>query len=399
MSTSRRDFLKTGTVLGGALSAGITGALLPGVLHADGTRPGADAPTRATRAPKPLRILILGGTGFIGPHQVRYAMERGHTVTLFNRGKTNPGLFPNVEKLQGDRATGDYRALAGREWDVVIDNPTMYPRWVREAGAALTGHARHFLFVSTISVYAASATPDADETAATATTDTPNDEDPARRNQLYGALKALSEQAAERAFPGRTTIIRPGLIVGPGDVSDRFTYWPVRVRKGGEILAPGTPLDPAQVIDARDLSEFIVRCAEDGVTGVMNATGPRAPLTMGEMLGAIRAVMPDTDAHFTWADADFLAEQKVRGWSDMPVWIPPRGETAGFARRSIARALAKGLTFRPLADTVRETLTFYDQQTEERKAQLRAGIAAAREQEVLTAWRAVAATRQKVQKA
>ena len=393
MSTTRRDFLKTGTVIGGALGAGLGGALVPGALRAGETvaphgTPQAALDRAVARAARPQRILILGGTGFIGPHQVQYALDRGHTVTLFNRGRTNPALFPKVEKLQGDRAVGDYKALAGREWDVVIDNPTTYPRWVREAGAALRGRARQFIFVSTISVYAANDTPWADETAAVATTDTPNDEDPAKRGQLYGPLKALSEKEAERAFPGNTTIIRPGLIVGPGDLSDRFTYWPVRIRKGGEILAPGTPLDVVQVIDARDLAEFIVRMAEDGVTGTFNVTGPRAPLTMGEMLGAMRAQIPNSDAHFAWGDIDFLAEQKVRGWSDMPVWIPPRGATAGFTRRSIERALAKGLTFRALADTVRDTLTFYDQQTEERKAQLRAGIAAAREQEVLAALRA-----------
>ncbi|MDF1505759.1 NAD-dependent epimerase/dehydratase family protein [Roseisolibacter sp. H3M3-2] len=387
MPTTRRDFLRTGTVLGGALGAGLGSQLIPDLAAA---APSAPAPARrpVERAAKPLRMLILGGTGFIGPHQVEYAQARGHTVTLFNRGRTNPGLFPNVEKLQGDRAAGDYKSLAGREFDVVIDNPTMYPRWVREAGTALKGRAKQFVFVSTLSVYAANDTPWADETAAVAKTDTPTDEDPQKRGQLYGPLKALSEQEAEKAFPGKATIIRPGLIVGPGDLTDRFTYWPVRVRKGGEILAPGTPLDTVQVIDARDLSEFIIRCAEDGVVGTYNATGPRSPLTMGEMLGAMRALVPNSDAQFVWGDVDFLAEQKVRGWSDMPVWLPPRGATAGFTRRSVRKALDKGLTFRPLADTIRDTLAFYDQQTEERKAQLRAGIAAAREQEVLTALKA-----------
>ena len=399
MPTTRRDFLKTGTLVGGALGAGLTGAvasaLAPDLLRAQ-PPVGTPAASGTGRAPKPLRILILGGTGFIGPYQVQYALDRGHTVTLFNRGKTNPGLFPNVEKLQGDRATGDYKALAGREFDVVIDNPTTYPRWVREAAAAVKGRAKHYMFISTISVYAASDTPGADETAALAKTDTPNDEDPAKRGQLYGPLKALSEQEAEKAFPGRTTVIRPGLIVGPGDLSDRFTYWPVRLQKGGEILAPGSPLDAVQIIDARDLSEFVVRCAEDGVMGIYNATGPRAPLTMGEMLGGIRAVLPNSDAHLTWVDAEFLEQNKVRPWSDMPVWVPARGGTSiGFSRRSIDRALAKGLTFRPLADTVRDTLAYYAQQPEARRAQLRAGLAAEREREVLTAWKPVAASRQK----
>ena len=380
MSTSRRDFLKTSAAASGALGLG----LAPTLAGTASAQPAAGQPP--ARAPRPLRILILGGTGFIGPHQVNYARARGHTVTLFNRGRTNPGLFPDVEKLQGDRAVNDYKSLQGRDWDVVIDNPTTYPRWVREAGAVLKGHAKQFVFVSTISVYAASDTPGADETAALATTTTPDDEDPAKRNQLYGPLKALSEQEAERAFPGKTTVIRPGLIVGPGDLTDRFTYWPVRLQRGGEVLAPGAPTDPVQIIDARDLAEFIIRCCENGTTGVYNATGPQSTLTMAEMLGGIRGAMT-TDATLTWVEAPFLLERQVRPWTDMPVWVPPQ-RSPGFARRDISRAVAKGLTFRPLADTTRATLEFYARQTEERKAQLRAGLAADKEREILAAWRA-----------
>ena len=380
MTTSRRDFLKTSAVLSGAVGAGLAAAP---ALAAPATRRAA----RPAPAPKPLRILILGGTGFIGPHQVRYAQERGHTVTLFNRGKTNPGLFPNIEKLQGDRAVGDYKALKGRDWDVVIDNPTTFPRWVREAGAALKGHAKQYVFISTISVYAANDTPDADETAAVATTDTPDSEDREKFPQLYGPWKALSEKEAEKAFPGRATVIRPGLIVGPGDLSDRFTYWPARLARGGEVLAPGNPADPVQIIDARDLAEFTVRVCENGTTGVYNATGPQSLLTMGEMLGGVRAVMT-TDAHLTWVPADFLEAQQVRPWVNMPVWVPPDADRRGFARRSIRRALDKGLTFRPLAVTAKDTLDFYNAEPEERKAKLRAGLEPAREKEVLAAWRA-----------
>jgi 2'-hydroxyisoflavone reductase len=383
VTTSRRDFIRTSTA--GAIGAG----LLPAsalALAGDERRTAHQSP-RVERAAAPLRILILGGTGFIGPHQVEYARRRGHTVTLFNRGRTNPGLFPDVEKLHGDRATGDYAALAGREWDVVIDNPTTFPSWVRQAAEALKGRARHYVFVSTISVYAANDTAGADETAAVATTTTPDSEDRARMGELYGPLKALSEQEAMRAFPGHATIVRPGLIVGPGDLSDRFTYWPVRVRRGGEILAPGAPTDPVQIIDARDLAEFIVRLAERGTAGVYNATGPQSRLGMAEMLGAIRGVV-STDARLTWVDADFLEAQRVQPWSEMPVWVPARGETAGFASRSIARALAAGLTFRPLADTARATLEYYDAQPEPRRAQLRAGIAPEKEQAVLAAWHA-----------
>jgi len=377
MASNRRDFLRSSAIAGGALGLALTRAE---AVLAQGPAP---LPPRS-RAPKPLRILILGGTGFIGPHQVRYALDRGHTVTLFNRGKTNPGLFPNVEKLQGDRAVGDYAALKGKEWDVVIDNPTTIPRWVRQAAEAVKGRAKQFVFISTISTYASNATPDADESAPLATTTEPESED---GRKYYGPLKALSEGEAQKAFGERTTIIRPGLIVGPGDLSDRFTYWPVRLERGGEVLAPGTPSDPSQIIDARDLSEFVIRCCEHETMGVFNVTGPSSYLSIAEMLGGIRAAMV-TDAHLTFVDADFLAAQNVRPWSDMPVWIPPRGETAGFMRRSIDKALKAGLTFRPLADTARDTLTFYHAQSEERQAALRAGLAPAREKEVLALWHA-----------
>ena len=380
--SDRRQFLKTSAAVGGAIGLGL------------GSSPVSAAAATAQRAlekvmaaPKPLRILILGGTGFIGPHQVRYAQQRGHKLTLFNRGKTNPGLFPEIEKLSGDRAVNDYASLKGRDWDVVIDNPTTLPRWVREAAAVLKGHTRNYVFISTISVYAANDTPGADETAAVATTTEPTSED-ARR--LYGPLKALAEQEAEKAYPGKTAVIRPGLIVGPGDYSDRFTYWPARLQRGGEVLAPGAPTDPVQIIDARDLAEFSVRVAEDGTTGTYNATGPQALLTMAEMLGGIRAVMSN-DAHLTWVTAEFLDAEKVRPWSDMPVWIPPAGDYRGFAQRDVRRAIAKGLTFRPLAVTAKDTLEFYNGEPEERREKLRAGLAPAREQEVLAKWKARAA--------
>ncbi len=366
MSTSRRNFLKLS-------------GLAVGTLHFAG-RAGEAGPT--TKAAKSLRILILGGTGFIGPHEVRYAIARGHKVTLFNRGKTNPGLFPEVEKLQGDRSAGDYRTLKGGQWDAVIDNPTTIPRWVREAAAALKGRVKQYVFVSTISVYAKNDAPDADESAAVLDAPEPESED-ARR--YYGPLKALSEKEAEKAFRGNATIIRPGLIVGPGDLSDRFTYWPARLSRGGEVLAPGDPTDPVQIIDARDLAEFVIRVCEDHTTGVYNCTGPRSKLTMAEMLGGIRWVM-SSDAYLTWVDATFLGRQNVGPWIDMPVWVPPSGETAGFTRRNISRALSKGLTFRPLAITAQDTLDFYQSEPEERKAKLRAGLAPDREKAVLAAW-------------
>ncbi len=378
MTTTRRDFIRTTAAIGGAIGIGI----VPSIGGAVQAQAAAQPPVK--RAPKPLRILILGGTGFIGPHQVRYAQQRGHVVTLFNRGRTNPGLFPDVQKLEGDRAVGNYESLKGKQWDVVIDNPTTLPRWVRQAGEVLKGHAGQYVFISTISTYASNNTPGADETAPLATTTEPESEDGRR---YYGPLKALAEKEAEKAFPGKTTVIRPGLIVGPGDLSDRFTYWPVRMMRGGETLAPGNPTDPVQIIDGRDLAEFAVKVCEDGTVGTYNVTGPRARFTMSEMLGGIRAQMSN-DAWLTWVDAAFLEAQRVRPWSDMPVWIPSSGEMAGFAQRSIQRALDKGLTFRPFGDTVKATLDFYAGQTDARKEQLRAGLAAAREKEVLALWHA-----------
>ncbi len=375
MHTNRRSFLKTAAAAGGALGLGLPATA---AAHLASVTPAPYAPPG--RAAPPKRILILGGTGFTGPHQVRYALERGHTVSVFNRGRTNPGILPDgVEQLIGDR-NGQLDALRGRHWDVVIDNPTTLPRWVRDAGAVLKDSVQQYIFISTISVYASNDEPNADESAATIVLEDPTTEDRA----FYGGLKALSEKETARIFPGRATIIRPGLIVGPGDNTDRFTYWPTRIRRGGEILAPGTVHDPAQVIDARDLAEFTIRMAENGTMGTFNATGPAAPYTIGEMLYGIRGVTT-TPTKFVWVPADFLAAQEVRPWSDMPVWIPP-ARSPGFATRNVEKAIAAGLTFRPMADTARATLDWYDTQSDDRKAQLRAGLAPEREREVLAAW-------------
>jgi 2'-hydroxyisoflavone reductase len=204
---------------------------------------------------------------------------------------------------------------------------------------------------------------------------------------LYGPLKVLSEREAEKWFPGKTTVIRPGLIVGPGDPSGRFTYWPVRIARGGEVLAPNSPQDPTQIIDARDLSQWTIRMAEQGATGIYNATGPEKPRPVGEMLNTIKDAL-GSNATFTWVPAEFLAEHNVRGWSDLPVWVPPRPENAGFSRVSVDRALAKGLTFRPLATTAKDTLDWYRAQSAEDQARLGGPLTPEREKEVLAAWHA-----------
>lgn len=379
MPINRRDLLKLGSL---AAAGGI--ALRAGLARA------ADAST--PRAARPLRILILGGTGFTGPHQVRYALARGHRLTLFNRGTRDLQWPGEVEQLIGDR-NDDLAALRDREWDVCIDNPTTLPVWVRDVGRVLHGKVGQYVFISTISVYAGNATPDADESAPLATyagkdamaeTIESLRADP---GNLYGPLKALSEKEAEQQFPGKATIIRPGLIVGPGDPTDRFTYWPVRLARGGEVLAPGDGSDPVQFIDARDLAEWTIRMAEQRAFGTFNATGPDYPLSTAAMLHGIRATN-DAGATLTWVASDFLDAHEVHAWSDLPVWVPAQGDGAGFARRSIARATAAGLTFRPLADTARDTLAWFRGQPAERQAKLEAGLEAAREKELLAAWHA-----------
>lgn len=339
---------------------------------------------------KPLRILILGGTGFMGPHQVRYALGRGHKVTVFNRGRETVDWPGQVEALTGDRSTGDLKALAGREWDVCIDNPTTLPFWVRDAGQALKGKVGQYVFISTLSVYASNARPEEDETgalAAYAGADALAERQAAPA--LYGPLKAKSEAEAARWFGEAVTIIRPGLLVGPGDPTDRYTYWPVRLSRGGEVLGPGDGSDPCQVIDARDIAEWTVRMCEQRAFGTYNATGPARPLPAREML-ARTARGVKGDPRIVWTDADFLQAQKVRPWADLPAWVPARDDTAGFGRRSVARALGRGLTFRPLETTAADTLAWFRTQPPERQAKLKAGLEPAREAELIAAWRAKA---------
>jgi 2'-hydroxyisoflavone reductase len=376
---------------GGALGFGITPKTAGGLVI-------APAPDRipVSPAPAPLSILILGGTGFTGPEQVEYATARGHQVTLINRNKTRPDFFKGrVEQLIGDLNT-DVSALKGRTFDVVIDNPTTAPAWVRNAAQYLAGNTKHYIFISTLSVYPDNSKPGNDETAPT--TPLPDgldpystDLDPVKRASYYGALKSYSEKEVEKHYPGINTIIRPTLIVGPLDKTDRFTYWPYRIDKGGEVLAPGNPNDPVQYIDSRDLAEWTIRVAENRTFGTYNALGPSKPTTISEMLYGIKAVTT-AGAQFTWVPASFLATQKIRGWSNMPVWVNPVGPSAGFAAWSNARAVAAGLTFRPLAVTARDTLDWNKTRPAAELALLAegktSGVSAAREREVLDAWKA-----------
>jgi 2'-hydroxyisoflavone reductase len=371
MKTTRRTFLKLSAIAGGS-------TLLPSM-------PGLGAAAN----PKPLRILILGGTGFTGPFQVKYALNRGHQVTVFNRGRTHPGELPReAEQLIGDR-NGQLDALKGRTWDVVIDNPATLPVWVRDAAQILKGNVERYVYISSTAVYADVSKKGLEETMPLAKYTGPdamketNATMRASNFALFGPLKAQSEAEAEKWFPGKTLIIRPGYIVGPGDETDRFTYWPLRVERGGEMLAPGHFSDPVQIIDARDLAEWTIRMVEQGTVGPFNAVGPRKKLTMGEMLNEMKKTI-NSDVRFTWVEDDFLKEQKLI--DEFPIWTSTKGEEIGYLTTNSQKAIRHGLTFRPLPDTIRATLEWFHKQPPERQSKPKAGIKPEREQEVLAAW-------------
>ncbi len=329
-----------------------------------------------------MRLLILGGTVFLGRAVVEAALARGHEVTLFNRGQHNPELFPEVEKLRGDRS-GDLKALRGRRWDAVVDTCGYFPRVVRASAEALAGAVEHYTFVSSISVYADDETHRQDESGRIATI--PDESVEEITETTYGALKPLCEQAAERAMPGRVLNVRAGLIVGPHDRSDRFTYWPHRVAQGGEVLAPSRPDYATQIIDVRDLAEWIVRMAEARRPGTYNATGPLELLTLQQILDACKAAS-GSDATFTWVGEPFLLEQGVQPWMGLPLWLPDK--LSGTMDMNVDKAMRDGLTFRPLADTVRDTLAW---DASRPPHEWRAGLTREREREVLDAWHRAAA--------
>jgi 2'-hydroxyisoflavone reductase len=390
MAPSRRRFITSSALatVGTALGAGRLGAQPQTPAR---QLPGLQTPTIG-KAARPLSILIIGGTGFTGPEQVEYALARGHKVTLLNRNKTRPDLFKgSVDQLIGD-LNADVSALKDHSFDAVLDIPTTFPGWVRNVGQYLKGHVKQYVYISTQSVYTddSAAWKGENDTLATMPAGVdPYDLTPANASKYYGSLKAFSETEVAKTYPGMALIIRPGLIVGPLDRSDRFTYWPSRIDKGGEVLAPGDPTDPVQIIDARDLAEWTIRMIEAREVGIYNACGPAGPLSMAEMLYGIKAVTT-SNAQFTWVPADFLREQKVSGWRDMPVWVSPKGRP-GFSQRSAAKAVAKGLTFRPLAVTAKDTLDWNKQRPAAEQQALAdgtiAGMSAAREAAVLAAWK------------
>jgi 2'-hydroxyisoflavone reductase len=341
------------------------------------------AAKRGDAATAPARVLILGGTGFIGPHFVAALVAGGHSVTVFNRGREPAKLPQGVVQLIGDR-NGQIDALKGQDWDAVIDNSGYTARQVRLTTALLRGHIRQYIFISSISAYADLAAPHIDENYRLADLADPATE--VVNGDTYGGLKALCEHIVEQAYDAQATIIRPTYIAGPGDTTDRFTYWPVRVARGGDMLAPGSAADPIQFIDVRDLADYLRRCVEQRLTGRYNICNPPGAVTMGSLLEGCRRVTR-ADTRFIWADLAFLKAQKligsdVLGGNELPIWNPPVGEDAGAALVSSARAVSQGLRFRSLDQTIRDTLAWQKQRPPAQQT-LRAGLSPQREAQLL----------------
>lgn len=325
-----------------------------------------------------MNLLIIGGTRFLGRALVDEARALGHTVTLFNRGRSNPGLYPDVEQIHGDRE-GGLDALGGRRWDAVIDTCGYVPRVVRASATFLAGSVDHYTFISTMSVYAEPLRPGATEDAPVGVL--ADDAVEEITGETYGPLKALCEKAASEAMDGRALLVRSGLIVGPYDPTDRFTYWPVRVARGSEVLAPESPDYRVQFIDVRDLARWTLQATARRLTGPYNATGPRHPAPLGQVLDLSRQIS-GSDAEITWVNEAFLTAHEVTPFTEMPLWVP--AEYEGFNAFSIEKAVAAGLTHRPLEDTIRDTLDW----AASRPADYvwRGGLPPEREVELLRAW-------------
>jgi 2'-hydroxyisoflavone reductase len=366
MSMNRRDALK---ISGGTAVAALLGA-------------------PALAKSKPLRVLILGGTGFIGPHFVDVLSAGGHKVTLFNRGKRDPEAKPGIEQLLGDR-NGDVKSLEGKDWDVVIDNSGYTPLQVKLTADLLRPRVKQYIFISSVAVYGDFKSRSIDESAKLA--ELPAGEDPnVYKGENYGALKVLAERVVGETFGTNATIIRPSYIAGPGDVTDRFTYWPFRVSKGGEMLAPGKPGDPFQFIDVRDLADFMRVCVEKKVGGTYNLCNPPGSVTIGSLLETSRKVT-GADTKFTWASAAFLEANEIIGekatGNFMPIWQSAESPDAGILFCASARAEKKGLKFRTLETTIKETLAWQMERPED-KQKLRAGLTMEKEAELLAKLRA-----------
>lgn len=404
-SGTRREFLSG--MAGIAAGAAIFGATGRTMAHRADDQPSSKPDPDDAGKPGKLRILMLGGTGFLGPHVVWHAQKRGHEITLFNRGKTAPGLFDDLEHIEGDRY-GELGNLSeavkgGRRWDCAIDTFAYVPSVVTSMMEALGKSIDHYALISTVSVYADNDVPNADEDAPLA--EVADDVAAGIKThrevgEHYGAMKARCEKAAEEAMPGRVANIRPGLIVGPRDTSGRYTYWPVRASEGGTMIGPGDGKDHVQIIDVRDLAEFIVLAAEKRLGGAYNAISPAGKFTIGDVVNTSVSVTGGK-SKVEWIDAEFLEAQGVQAWQEMPCWVPPSAPGyAAIGNRSCERAIRAGLKCRPLDETTRATLAYYNERGAELKAergeefiagwrkQIRGGLAPDKEAKVLEAWKA-----------
>jgi 2'-hydroxyisoflavone reductase len=363
----RRDFL------GGSLAAAALAACSR-----------KSSPPPPAPAGKALKILVLGGTGYLGPAVVNFAKTRGHVLTLFNRGKTNPGMFPDIEQLHGER-DGKLDSLRGRSWDAVIDDTGYVPRVVRQTVELLEPSVKRYLFTSTLGVYSDEKTLDQDESAPLLKMP-PGEENSEEVRKHYSALKATCEGVVTGVYGPRATVVRPGYIIGPRDPYDRLTYWVVRASKGGEMLGPGDGKDPTQFIDNRDLAAFMVKCIEDDLGGAFNGTGPADRLDMAGFLDACKQAA-GADTKVVWVPEAFLREQGVNPEDEsrehLPLWAPHHA----LGQVSIAKAKSKGLTCRPTVETARDTLTWWKEAPEERRAKpMRGGLPPEKEQAILAAF-------------
>lgn len=328
-----------------------------------------------------MNILIIGGSRFLGRHLADSALTRGNQVTLFNRGKTDPNLFPQLEAIIGDREYDIVKLTqAGRVWDAVIDTCGYIPRIVHESAIGLERSVGRYVFISSISVYPHSSLHKIGIDESDPVDKLKNESIEEITGETYGPLKALCEKTVLDLYGERGLVVRPGLIVGPNDPTDRFTYWPVRIAKGGDVLAPEKPEVAVQIIDVRDLSEFIIKLIESNASGIYNVTGPDYELTFGTLLETCKRVS-GSNANIRWAPVEFLNQNKVEAWSDMPVWVPDNEENAGFSRVNVSKAILAGVEFRPLTDTVRDTIAWAGTRPPEHE--WRAGLKPEREQELL----------------
>jgi 2'-hydroxyisoflavone reductase len=373
MKKNRRRFLQASL----AGSAGLAAGGLPLAAHAG---------EKTRHSEHPLNILILGGTGFIGPHMVREALRRGHEVSLFNRGRTNNELFPDLKLYVGDRDNG-LDSLKGHEWDAVIDNSGYVPRHVSDSAELLESAVSQYLYISTIATYADFSIPNDENSPLAKLADKTVEE---VTGETYGPLKALCEKrVADEIDADNLTILRPTYICGPGDSTDRFTYWPVRTMRGGDMLWPGSRADKTQIIDVRDLANFVVDCLEQKITGTYNTVTPAGRYTMGDLHDDCLALTA-SDMNAVWVNNEFVSEQKLSEGRSIPIWAPPDGEFSGLAFVSGKKAVAAGLRNRPIRETARGALSWWKTLPEERRSKPRAGLSAEKEAELLQLWKSLA---------